>query len=315
MSSLKTYWVATRPFAFTASVIPTVMGGVIALAMYSNNPDFHFNIINFLLTIVGCMAVQSSCNLINDFYDYKTGLDTAENFGAMNVLVRGSLSPKQVINEAVVTMIGALAIGAFLLIAAGPAVLWFVLFGFLSAIFYTAPPLNLKYRGFGDIQVIVSFGAIMTLGAYFVQAHNVMDLSWSSAEVWKVVLYSLPSGLLIDAILHANNHRDLYSDKERGIKTMAIMLGEKPSQALQYVLVVGAYLFIVAMVALRYMTPFALLTLATLPKALVVLKKIGGRNTIDAGAFNMMVIDAAQLHTAFGAAMIVGFVVSYFVKF
>lgn len=303
-----------RPWAFTASAIPSVMGGVMALAMNSTNPAFAFSGLTFALTVVGCVAVQASCNLINDYYDYKTGLDTSQNFGAMNILVRGAITPRQGMTLAVITMIVALAIGGVLIAMVGSAILWFVLFGFLSAIFYTAPPLNLKYHGLGDIQVILSFGAIMTLGAYYVQAHGVMDFAWGSPDVWKVVLYSLPSGLLIDAILHANNHRDMYDDKAHGITTMATMLGDKASQSAQYVLVVGAYVFIILMVATRFMTPIALITLLTFPKALVVLKKVGGRKTLDPKAFNMMDIDAAQLHTAFGAAMIVAFVVSYFVK-
>ncbi len=315
MASAKAYWTATRPFAFTASGIPSVMGSVMALAMNSTNPAFSFNWATFALTVIGCMTVHASCNMISDYFDYKTGLDTANNFGAMNILIRKLLTERQLIRASIVAMIGALLIGGVLVWLVGPAILWFVLFGALSAVFYGAPPLNLKYVGLGDIQVILSFGTIMTLGAYYVQAHQFMDFSWSSPEVWKVVLYSLPSGLLIDAILHANNHRDLHSDKAHGIKTMANMLGEKASASAQYVLVIGAYTFIIFMVVTRYMTPLMLLTLLTFPKALVVLKKIGGRDTLDPKEFNIMDVDAAQLHTAFGAAMIVAFVVSYFVKF
>ena len=118
---------------------------------------------------------------------------------------------------------------------------------------------------------------------------------------------------MIDSILHANNHRDLYSDKAHGVKTMATILGDKASEKLEYVLIVGAYVFIIVMVAMRLLTPFALLTLLTFPKAMVVLKKVGGRNVLDPTVYNVMDVDAAQLHTVFGAAMIVGFVVSYFV--
>lgn len=314
MASPKSYWLATRPFAFTASGIPSVMGSVMALAMNSANPAFSFNWLTFALTVIGCMTVHASCNMISDYFDFKTGLDTADNFGAMNVLVRRALTEKQLLTAATLTMIAALAIGGALIGMVGPSVLWFVLFGALSAVFYGAPPLNLKYVGLGDIQVILSFGTIMTLGAYYVQAHQFMDFSWSSPEVWRVVLYSLPSGMLIDAILHANNHRDMASDKAHGIKTMAIILGEKASRSAQYVLVIGAYTFIIFMVVMRFMTPLMLVTLLTFPKALVVLKKIGGRDTLDPKEFNVMDVDAAQLHTAFGAAMIVAFVVSYFVK-
>ena len=284
-----------------------------ALAMNAGNPLFHFNGLTFVLTVLGSIAVHASCNLINDYYDYKSGLDRPDNTGAGNILVRGGITPKQGMSLAIATMIVALVIGAILYSMIGPMILLFVLFGFLSAVFYTAPPLNLKYLGIGDIQVIVSFGAIVTLGAYYVQAHGIMDFSWSSPEVWKVVLIALPSGLLIDAILHANNHRDLFSDKAHGVKTMATMLGDKASEKLEYVLIVGAYVFIIVMVAMRLLTPFALLTLVTFPKAMVVLKKIGGRNSLDPKSYNVMDVDAAQLHTVFGAAMIVAFVVSYFV--
>jgi 1,4-dihydroxy-2-naphthoate octaprenyltransferase len=312
MPSPPAYFEATRPFSFTASVIPSFMGSMIALMMHGSDGRFSFHWALFALTVVGSVAVQASCNLINDYYDWRRHVDRPDNFGARNTLVVGTLTPGQLVAEAAVLMAAALLIGLAILSSVGPELLWFVLIGFLSAVFYSAPPFGLKYRGLGDLQVILSFGSIMTLGAYYVQAHVVVPFSWTSIDFLKVIVYSLPIGLLVDAILHANNHRDIEGDRASGTRTLATVLGEGPSRAFEYALVLGAYAAVVLMVVFAHLTPLALIVLLTLPKARVVLVKIGGRGKIDAAAFNMVDVDAAQLHLAFGLALTMSFLISFF---
>ena len=66
---------ALRPFSFTASIVPAVYGGLLALALRGRCgiPDFHFDGVRFFVTILGCVAIHSASNLVNDFFDYRSG--------------------------------------------------------------------------------------------------------------------------------------------------------------------------------------------------------------------------------------------------
>ena len=81
---------AVRAFSFPASIVPVVLGSV--LAWYSTGK---FNWILFILALVAGVLYHCGCNLINDYYDFKKGLDREGAFGGSGVLVDGSMKPEQ----------------------------------------------------------------------------------------------------------------------------------------------------------------------------------------------------------------------------
>ncbi|MFQ3597479.1 MAG: 1,4-dihydroxy-2-naphthoate octaprenyltransferase [Chloroherpetonaceae bacterium] len=305
--SAQTWWIAFRPFSFTASVIPAVMGAVIALVMRAQGlMNFEFSVLNFVLCILGCVAIHIVTNLVNDYYDHKTGLDNKDNFGALNILVQGALSPKQVATGAIVAFLVALAIGAYFIIDAkeqAHVLIYLVLFGALSAYFYTAPPLSLKYRGLGDLQVILSFATLMMFGAYFVQTKEFS---------WLPILYSIPIGLLVDDILHINNLRDIPADRKANISTLAIWLGENGAKKFHYLLSFGAFVSLPLLVLFAKLTPFALLAFLALPAAIKLSKEVQALQQPNVDP--MIVARAAQLHAQFGVLMILGLIIGIFVQ-
>ncbi len=305
--SIQTWWIAFRPYSFTASVIPAVMGAVIALVMRAQGlVNFEFSVLNFVLCILGCVAIHIVTNLVNDYYDHKTGLDNKDNFGALNILVQGALTPRQVAIGAIVAFLVALAIGVYFIIDAkeqAHVLIYLVLFGALSAYFYTAPPLSLKYRGLGDLQVILSFATLMVFGAYFVQTKEFS---------WLPILYSIPIGLLVDDILHINNLRDIPADRNANISTLAIWLGENGAKKFHYVLSFGAFVSLLLLVLFAKLTPFALLAFLALPAAIKLSKEVQAMQQPNVAP--MIVARAAQLHAQFGVLMIVGLIIGIFVQ-
>ena len=196
------WMMAARAYSFPASIIPVLFGSVLAVLL---NPGLEFSFINFILCLAGCILVQVGTNIINDIYDYEKGIDKEDKdlgipHGGSMVLSMGLVSMKQMKTAAVVSLFLASLIGVYLYTVAGVWIIYLTLFGLLSAIFYTAKPLALKYKALGDIQVIISFGLGMTLGAYIVQTKEFSYMP---------LLFSIPIGLLIDAILHSNNIRDI----------------------------------------------------------------------------------------------------------
>ena len=113
--------------------------------------------------------------------------------------------------------------------------------------------------------MFLSFGVGMTLGSYVVQTGHFS---------WLPVILSTPIGLLIIAILHSNNIRDMKFDGAFGVKTIPILIGQKLSIYMYYALIFGAYASIIVFVAFRLLPWPALLNLITLPTALKLLKMI-----------------------------------------
>lgn len=258
---LKLFFMAARAYSFPASIIPVLFGSVLAVVL---NPGLQFNYFLFVLTLIGCVLVHIGTNMVNDIFDYEKGIDKADKelgipHGGSMVISLGYVSMDYMKKGAVISLLIAFLIGVYLYTQSGIWILYLSLFGLLSAIFYTAKPIALKYKALGDIQVILSFGLGMTLGAYIVQTGTFSYLP---------LIFSIPLGLLIDAILHSNNIRDINFDGKFGVKTLPILIGEKLSVKFYYFLILGAYICVIIFVALKMLPSFALLSLVTLPLAL-----------------------------------------------
>ncbi len=299
-----TWLLALRPFSFTASIVPAVFGSLLALTLrgHAGIPDVRFDGFAFLVTLAGCIAVHAASNLVNDFFDHRSGVDQPGNFGAVNVLVRKLMTPVEVSLEAAAAFALAFACGLYLTLHAGPAkwpLVALIAFGALSAYFYTAPPFAFKNRGFGDVQVMVSFALAMVFGAFYVQ---------TSTLSWLPVIDALPIGLLVVDILHINNLRDLATDRAAGISTLAIALGDRGAKLLHHVYVAAAYATTVALVATSLLPPWTLAVFASVPAAIALSRAVArlGRPDIDP----LIVVKSARFHALFGALLILGLLIA-----
>ena len=188
--------------------------------------------------------------------DFKKGLDTPTSSDL--TLVRGDLLPKQV---------GQLILGAYALAGAGavplcalsraplPLLLGLLATGAGSAYVYTGGP-GLKYRALGDILISATFGPLLVAFAYVTQTGSLG---------WRPMLGALPITMLIEAILHANNARDVDEDLAAGVRTIAARLGPKGSFNLYRYLLALPYL--APLYAALTHSLFAALPLITWPTA------------------------------------------------
>jgi 1,4-dihydroxy-2-naphthoate polyprenyltransferase len=296
----RVWLLALRPFSFTASIVPAVYGGLIALALRGRHgiPDFRFDAFSFIVTIVGCVAVHAASNLVNDFFDFRSGVDQPDNFGSVNVLVRKLMTPLDVSIEAGAAFVLAGCCGLYLALQAGSAqwpLVALIVFGALSAYFYTAPPFALKNRGFGDIQVMLSFALLMVFGAFYVQTETLS---------WLPLIAALPIGLLVVDILHINNLRDLATDRAAGLTTIAIALGEPGAKRLHNLYVVAAYGVTVGLIAFALLPPWTLIVFASMPAAIKLSRAVKGLGAPDIDP--MIVVKTARFHGLFGGLLILG---------
>jgi len=302
MSQIALWWRAVRPFAFTVSLIPPILGGLMALV---ENPGLKFSLLHFILAGIGCMTAHAGANLLSDYYDFKTRVDRDGTFGSSGLLVGGIMSPEQILRGGWIALVLAGVIGAYLVLATpgGTFLIWLILIGGLLGVFYTAKPFEFKYHALGDLAVFISFGPAMVLGAYFVQAHHFS---------WKPVLYSIPIGLLVDAVLHSNNLRDIVNDGAVKIKTVPILVGEKWAKIMYQALVFGAYLITLLLVLASGLTAFALLVFFSLPLAIRVVNMVRHKERLPPERFAMVDAATAQVHLAFGVLMVIGLALHLF---
>lgn len=261
---LQLWWEGLRPAYLPLSLAPVIVGSVLAWTQsIPQKPPFgHFHILHFLALLVAVVLIQYGAQLVNDYYDYLRGIDTS------NALGPGGLIQQAVVRPATVLTVGLflLAVGGLLALVAafngGWPIMLFALVGLLCAFFYSATKRSLSSLTLGELVAFCIFGPLLTLSAYAVQTGS-LDRA--------VIIYSLPQGLLAAATIHANNLRDMESDAQAGKRTLATFLSLRMSRILYLLLLLAAYGIIVALAVPRGAPHLLLITLWTLPIAVVAL--------------------------------------------
>ena len=283
-------WVqAVRPFSFTASIVPVLLGSAVAATQGMFNPGL------FFLTLLGAVGIQAAANLFSDYFDYQGGYDSAESSGGSGVLVRGILQPSEVFLAGLALIAFVAAIGLYLTALRGTPVLVLGVLGVLGAYFYSGRPIAYKYRALGDPAIFLLFGPLMVLGAYYVQARAIELVP---------MLYALPVGCLVTAILHVNNTRDIPSDGRGSGTTVAAALGLGGAKVLLYALVAAAYLLVIAGVLSGTFVRWSALALLSAPLGWNLAKAVAAAKASQ--DLVMLDIAAARLHLVFGLLLVLG---------
>src|SRR4051794_32712295 len=224
-------WLAgARPRTLPAAVAPVLVGSSAAAALDG------FRLLPALLALVVALALQVAVNYANDYSDGTRGTD-ADRVGPMRLVGSGAATPRQVLVAA------GLAFGVAALAGLGLAALsswWLVAVGvvcIVAAWTYTGGPVPYGYRALGEVFVFVFFGPVAVVGTTFVQTGTLPGLAFAA---------SVPVGLLIVAILVVNNLRDLDGDAAAGKRTLAVLLGDRPTRLLFVALFVAAFAVIAA---------------------------------------------------------------------
>lgn len=288
MSRLRLWFLAIRPFSFTASVVPVLVGSLLGFRE-AVHP------LHFLLALFGAVAIHAGTNLVNDYYDHVKGADGPHSLGPSGVIQRGLLTPRAVLTAGLLCFAAGSAAGLLLVALTGPALLWLGVASVLAGFFYTAGPLALAYIGLGEVTVFVFMGPIIVLGAYYVQTER-----WA----WTPVLVSLPVAFLVTAILHANNMRDIEDDRRSGKRTVATLIGRRWSCYEYYVLVGSAYLALLALVLTGILPWTALIALATVPLAARAVRLTA--TATHPRRLNAVLANTAHLHMRFGLLLSLG---------
>ncbi|HXT84226.1 MAG TPA: prenyltransferase [Verrucomicrobiae bacterium] len=260
-------WLRIIRFKFlAASAIAVTNGLVLGYLIHPSSFNFYFAI----LTYVGIFCLHSSVDLFNDYWDYKRGIDLITKrtkfSGGTGVLPEGLLRPSTVYKAAFIFLILGLAIGTFFIFTKGFIIALILGFATLSIILYSTTLVNF---GLGEIFVGIK-GMLIVIGTLFIQINEIPNVS---------IIIGIATGLLSSLVLYINSIPDIRADKEKGRKTLAILLNKySPATKTTFVIILFITIYILTFVFYYYngINNILIFTinLLLLPLAIGILKKL-----------------------------------------
>ncbi|MDR8523139.1 MULTISPECIES: 1,4-dihydroxy-2-naphthoate polyprenyltransferase [Shewanella] len=209
-------WIlAIRPRTLPAAIGPLLVGNVLALQLEQ------FSSFIAVISMLCALLLQIAVNLANDYFDFKSGVDTEERLGPVRVTQSGMLSPTAVRNAMILCLVLALIVGSFLIYHGGIVIAFLAAAAILGALGYSGGPYPLASHGLGEVAAFVFFGLVAVVGSYFLQAGDTATSAW---------LLGSAIGFLNAAIMLVNNTRDMETDIKAGKKTLAVRMGLEQSR-------------------------------------------------------------------------------------
>lgn len=210
---------ATRPKFLTAIALPVLLGTTVA--WWGGSP---VDLVRLVLALAAALLAHAGANVLNDYYDHLSGADEANTrpltpfAGGSRMIQRGLIDARQTRALGVGLLVASCTVGLLLVWLTVPLLLAVGVLGVAIGWAYTAPPLRLCYRGLGEVAVALDFGLLAVSGAFLVQARMLSATA---------VVASLPVGLLVAAILLANEFPDCATDAGAGKRTLVVRLGTR----------------------------------------------------------------------------------------
>ncbi len=254
---------AARSVILVISAQSAVMAGLLAAT------DRRFEVLPFVLVLVGYVVLHAISNLSNDYFGYRRGHDTVDSPRrryTLHPIASGVVTPRLLGGGLVVLGAVSLAVAAYFVALRGWPAVWLVLVGGLLLYAYDAAPRALKELGLGEVAAFVVWGPLMIAGGYYVITGR-----WSG----EALAASIPPGLGVMSILVGKHIDQRGFDTEHHQRTLPVVLGERTARALNQLAVAGMYLAAAIAVALGALTPFLALVLVAAPRAARALRVMG----------------------------------------
>jgi 1,4-dihydroxy-2-naphthoate octaprenyltransferase len=235
----------------------TVTSIAIAGLLAARHPGFDGLL--FALAGIGSIVAHAANNMTNDYFDLTAGLDTGEYPRAEyapHPVLSGLLDRSGLLRAILIANAIDAAIMLVLVVERGWPIVLFAVAGLFISVFYVAPPLRLKARGLGEPSVAIVWGPLVVGGTYYAATGDApASVFWMSA----------PYALLVTTVLMGKHIDKLPWDREEGVRTLPVLLGDATSRRVTGVLMIGFYASVVALVATRTATVWTLAGLAALP--------------------------------------------------
>ncbi len=213
--TLREWWVLARPPTLPASVAPVAVG--VAAGALAGSVSW---VLSGVMLAVA-LLLQIGTNMANEYADFRRGVDQADSVGIAGFLVTGHMTAPQIRRWAAGTFLAAFLLGMVLVAARGFWLLGLGALGAAAAGLYNAGPRPLSATPFGEAVVFLIMGPIEVVAS---------ELAAVGRFTPAGVLASLAVGSTVASILMANNLRDRLPDRDRGRRTVAVLLGPQAAR-------------------------------------------------------------------------------------
>ncbi|MBW2019945.1 MAG: prenyltransferase [Deltaproteobacteria bacterium] len=248
------------PF-LTGSLIPIIL----AAALSFLHGSLHIG--RLIVVLIGVGSLHLGANLINDYYDDpgsdRINLHPTPFSGGSRVIQDKLMDAKAVWAMAMGFFVLGTAAGVLLALTGRPFVVVIGLMGFLAGYLYSAAPVSLMSRGFGEMTIFLAFGPLITWGTYYVM---------TGLLTWEAFTLGIPLGFLITAVIWINQFPDFEADRDARKRNWVVRLGRNRSRFIYLLLMLGPYPVVLYWILThRGSWPYLVVAL-TIPMALKAIK-------------------------------------------
>ena len=255
------YWLRAIRIRFLLASVIAVSLGLSVTWWHSGTID----IFQAALTMGGVIALHASVDLLNDYWDFKRGIDTRTKrtgmSGGTGVLPEGLLKPKSVYNAGILFLVAGGLIGGYFVVLHGVVIGVILAFAIMSIYFYSTKIVN---WGLAEVFVAVK-GTLIVMGTYYIQNSELTDV---------VVLSGIVVGVLSSLVLFVASFPDHDADKEKGRRTLVILAGRQKAVSIFYIFPIISYGIIIGCVAMSIIPVFCLISLAAIPVVISSIRKL-----------------------------------------
>ena len=291
-----TAWLRVIRIRFLLASVIAVSVGLAITWWHSSN----VTIFDAILTMGGVLALHASVDLLNDYWDFKRGIDTTTHrtkmSGGSGVLPEGLLKPTQVYVAGIIFLIIGTAIGIYFVTTDGIVIGIILAFAVISIYFYST-----KIVDWGLAEIFVAIkGSMIVMGTYFVQTSQITEQS---------VLGGIVIGTLSSLVLFITSFPDHDADKAKGRKTLVISLGMQKACSILWIFPGIIYGITIIAVVFEIFPVFCLIILSTVPLIIKSGQKL--KQNYDK-LTNLIPVMSSTLYFSriTGVLLVVGFLVS-----
>jgi 1,4-dihydroxy-2-naphthoate octaprenyltransferase len=304
LTPLKRWLISLRAYSFSASLVPALLAAALSVRAAATGTGAAGAAAaaawwTFPLFALSAVLFHAGTNVLNDYYDYLHGVDTEGDPDPTHAITQGVVSPRFMRLTGHLYFVLGIAVGLPIGLIRGWTFVAAGLLGAAGAYFYTNARFSFKYVALGDLLVFLLMGpALVVMGEWAL----VGRLSGAAA------LAAMPVALLVTAILHGNNLRNLESDRVAGIATLAGLLGTGASRVLFAALTLLPFALLGLLAATRTVPLLALAALLVLPSAVTLSLRVV--RVADPASLVTLPVACARVHMLFGVLYIAGILAS-----
>jgi len=209
-----------------------------------------------IMTLGGVLALHASVDLLNDYWDYKRGIDAltqrTKMSGGTGVLPEGLLEPTQVYRAGIIFLIIGGLIGSYFVLIDGIIIGLILAFAVLSIYFYSTKIVD---SGLAEVFVTIK-GTMIVLGTYFIQSSEINIAS---------IMAGIFVGVLSSLVLFITSFPDYNADKAKGRKTLVIFLGKQKATTMFWIFPLIAYSILISGIIYEIFPLYCLISLGVVP--------------------------------------------------